>query len=596
MFRLRRIHDVIVPRDLAQVGQVQQILRERFGAVRPEDIESLPAKLHDPFHYRFRTILFVAEGSGDALLGCAILLHEPALRFCFLDFVATPPGRSGSGVGGALYERVRAEARLLGCLGIFLECLPDDPALCADPDTLMENVARLRFYERFGALPIAGTAYEERLNPDDDCPPYLVFDGLGAGAPLRAQVARKIVRAVLERKYAWLCPQDYIDRVVASFREDPIRLRAPRHGGSEPAPRGRELPADRRIALVVNDKHDIHHVRVRGYVEAPVRIASILGRIEATGLFERVTARRFGQEHILAVHDKGWVAYFQRVTAGLGPTQSVYPYVFPVRNVARPPVELSVRAGYYCIDTFTPLSGDAYKAARGAVDAALTAALEILRGRRLAYALVRPPGHHAERRTFGGFCYFNSAAIAAQRLSAHGLVAMLDLDYHHGNGQQDIFWERADVLTVSIHGHPRFAYPYFSGFAEERGAGPGEGRNLNLPLPEKVDGAAYALALQKALAAIRSFSPQFLVVCLGLDTTRGDPTGTWSLRPTDHRQNGRHVGALGLPTVVVQEGGYRTRALGGAAAAFFEGLYDGADHARRMPPPKAHGTQERRGR
>ena len=156
-----------------------------------------------------------------------------------------------------------------------------------------------------------------------------------------------------------------------------------------------------------------------------------------------------------------------------------------------------MRAGYYCIDTFTPISRNAYPAARRGVDCALTAARELLAGRRIAYALVRPPGHHAERRSFGGFCYFNNNAIAAQYLTAYGRVAILDIDYHHGNGQQDIFYRRSDVLTVSIHGHPGFAYPYFSGFKEECGEGEGEGFNLNLPLPEAVDGAAYRKALER---------------------------------------------------------------------------------------------------
>ena len=168
----------------------------------------------------------------------------------------------------------------------------------------------------------------------------------------------------------------------------------------------------------------------------------------------------------------------------------------------------------------SPLHRNAWPAARRAVDCALTAAREILDGRRLAYALVRPPGHHAERRSFGGFCYFNNNAIAAQFLSAHGKVAILDIDYHHGNGQQDIFYRRADVLTVSLHGHPRFAYPYFSGFEDERGEGEGEGFNLNLPLPETLDGARYREALASALNRIEAFGPQFLVVALGLDPAK----------------------------------------------------------------------------
>lgn len=177
---------------------------------------------------------------------------------------------------------------------------------------------------------------------------------------------------------------------------------------------------------------------------------------------------------------------------------------------------------------------------------------------------------------FGGFCYFNSAAVAAHDLSRLGRVAILDLDYHHGNGQQDIFYARDDVLTVSIHGHPRFAYPYFTGFPDEQGEGAGRGYNLNLPLPERVDGERYGEALGQALARVKRFAPAVLVVCLGLDTGKGDPTGTWSLGARDFHENGRRVGALGLPTLVVQEGGYRTRTLGANARNFLSGLHKGA--------------------
>ena len=188
---------------------------------------------------------------------------------------------------------------------------------------------------------------------------------------------------------------------------------------------------------------------------------------------------------------------------------------------------------------------------------------------------MRPPGHHAERRTFGGFCYLNSTAVAAHYLSDFGKVAILDIDYHHGNGQQDIFYERADVLTISIHGHPRLAYPYFSGFEDERGQGPGEGFNLNFPLPEIVEGPRYREVLHKALRRIESFQPTFLVVALGLDTAKRDPTGSWSLRASDFEANGALIGALKLPTLVVQEGGYNTRNLGVNVRRFFGGLWSG---------------------
>ena len=261
---------------------------------------------------------------------------------------------------------------------------------------------------------------------------------------------------------------------------------------------------------------------------------------------------------------------------GLAPDHSVYPYVFPVRNRERRPTELPLSAGFYCIDTFTPLNRNAFMAAKRAVDCALTAADAVRKGRRLAYALVRPPGHHAEYGTFGGFCYFSNAGIAAQRLSELGRVAMLDIDYHHGNGEQDLFYERSDVLTISIHGHPRFEYPYFTGFAEEGGGGAGEGFNLNLPMRKAVTGERYRKTLAKACQRIRRFDPMFLVVPLGVDTARNDPTGTWLLSDGDFEENGRMIGALGLPTLVTQEGGYSTAVIGGFVRRFLTGLWRGA--------------------
>ncbi|TFG38122.1 MAG: acetylpolyamine amidohydrolase, partial [Desulfobacterales bacterium] len=165
--------------------------------------------------------------------------------------------------------------------------------------------------------------------------------------------------------------------------------------------------------------------------------------------------------------------------------------------------------------------------------------------------------------------------ITANFLSRHGKVAVLDIDFHHGNGTQDIFYERSDVLTISIHGHPSFAYPYFSGFAEEYGEGEGYRYNKNYPQPEKLDGQGYRQVLARALARIRKFSPHFLVLALGFDPAKNDPTGTWALDAKDFYENGRMIGRLDLPTVVVQEGGYRTSSLGNNARLFFTGLWEG---------------------
>ncbi|MFH1808586.1 MAG: histone deacetylase family protein [Pseudomonadota bacterium] len=569
MFRIRKIADTTTPANQSAIAQVQEILRAQFGALKAEDVAKIPRQLDNPLKFGFRAVLLAAENDRGQVKGFALLLHAPDAGFCYLDFIATAPKITSGGVGGALYERVREESLALGAHALYFECLPDDPGLSPDPVIRAQNAARLRFYERWGARPLANTRYETPVKPGTTDPPYLVLDLLGpATLPSRDQV-RAAVRVILERKYKGTCSPEYNSMILDSIVDDPVQLRPPRYQKKKTEP---EPVRPRKIALYVNDKHDIHHVRERGYVEAPARIRSILRGLEPTGWFERMRVNHFSEDAIKAVHDKEFVDYLRRACLSLDEGESVYPYVFPVRNATRPPRELPLRAGYYCIDTFTPLNRNAYLAARRAVDCGLSGAHALLGGYPLAYALVRPPGHHAERRVFGGFCYFNTAAVAAHELSTYGKVAILDVDYHHGNGAQDIFYQRDDVLTVSIHGTPRLSYPYFSGFDNETGEGPGKGFNLNLPLPEGLDGPAYLKALDQALARIRRFKPAYLVVCLGYDTGKDDPTGSFTLRAADFAANGRRIGELGLPTLVVQEGGYRVRSLGASARGFFGGL------------------------
>ena len=582
MLRIRKVADATTSVNRAAIEAAQKIMREQFSLMPDYDIAKLPDQLSNPLKHRFVSRLFVAENARDQTLGLALLLNAPDIGFSYLELVSTALGRTGEGIGAALYERVREEARALGTQ-LYFESLPDDPALSPNPEIRAKNASRLKFYERYGARPIVNTAYETPVTPGTTDPPYLLLDPLGSNdLPSRDKV-RKVVRAILERKYG--SPQDYVQMVADSIKDDPIRLREPRYVKSRRAPKGEvRVPAEPSIALVLNNDHTIHHVQERGYVEAPVRIRSILSELDASGLFQKIPAKRFSDRHIRAVHDGRLVDYIRKACLLAGPKKSIYPYVFPTRNPARPPKDETVLAGYYCIDTFTPLNQNAYLAARSAVDCALTAAEKVLEGTDLAYALVRPPGHHAESRTFGGFCYFNNGAIAANLLSRYGRVAILDIDYHHGNGQQEIFYNRSDVLTVSIHGHPSFAYPYFSGFRDETGAGPGAGYNLNIPLPEHITPDQHRNAVAEGLRRIRRFAPAFLVVSAGFDTARGDPTGTWPNRAKDFDQLGQMIGEQGYSTLVVQEGGYRVRTLGANVRSFFNGLVTGHSSARQVAP------------
>ncbi|WP_432823021.1 N-acetyltransferase family protein, partial [Trichloromonas sp.] len=273
MFIIRRFFDEVAPHNQEAMFQVKTILREQFPDLKQEDIDKIPDLLKNPLKHRFRSILYVSEDNRDKVTGFALLSHDPELHFAYLDYISAAKSATGGGIGGALYERLREEALSLGCHGIFFECLPDDPALCKDPAILAQNQARLKFYEKYGARPIIGTAYETPVKPDDDNPPYLVLDDLGQNKPLPAETARRIVRAILERRYGHLCPKEYISMVVESFRADPVQLRPPRYIRKAPKATNFSVSGKlRRIPLVVNDRHSIHHVRERGYVEAPVRI------------------------------------------------------------------------------------------------------------------------------------------------------------------------------------------------------------------------------------------------------------------------------------------------------------------------------------
>jgi acetoin utilization deacetylase AcuC-like enzyme len=571
MFRIRKVFDGSSPRNRSAIDQVLEILRQQFPRTRQAEFEKLPQQLIDPLKYKYRSILLVAEDGMDNVKGFAMLLHLADVEIVYLELVSAARGGTGGGVGSALYERVREEAFALNVYGIFFECSVDDPDLVKNPDTLKQNIARLRFYERYGARPIINNVYATPVKPGDEDIYYLMFDDIGQGVSLSKQVTQKVVRAILERKYSDVIPKKQITEVAESFRDDPIELRDYKY--LSPKKIVQKVPQTRAIALIVNEGHDIHHVKDRGYVEAPVRLSSILHHLNKTSLFTRVNPKRTPEKYIKAVHDVNFVHYLRRACARLPMGKSIYPIIFPIRNITRPPKDFELQVGYYCMDTFTPLNHNAYLAARGAVDCAVTGAEAILGKFNLAYALVRPPGHHAERRAFGGFCYLNSSAVAANYLTSYGRVAVLDVDFHHGNGTQDIFYKRADVFTVSIHGNPRFAYPHFAGFADETGEEEGVGYNLNYPLPENTTIDRYQKTLAKALKKIVDYNPAFLVIALGLDTAKADPTGTWTLAAKDFYVNGSMIGALNLPTLVVQEGGYRTRTLGSNARHFFEGLW-----------------------
>ncbi len=578
-FNIRRVHDDILPKNQERIQKCGDILVSQIPTCSEREKNRLLHCLRDPIAFGFRSVLLVAERQ-SSLIGFAVLMHNPKAGFTYLDFLCAAPGKTSGGIGGILYQRCREESLALKVCGLFFEVWSDDPELLLpqDKDKLEQNVARLRFYERFGARPIIGTRWDRPSHQKDIPVTHLCYDGLSADNPLKLTQGKAVVRAILEQKYADTVDQATIDNVVESMGDDPVKLREPRYIKKRVALPKIDYFHDPQIVMVVNEDHEKHEVHDRGYHETPVRINAIKEALSGGNLVRQIESRKWNDKYITVVHTPDYHRFLQEISVAVG-EKSIYPDVFPLRNHHRQPKNPIHRAGWFCIDTFTPLNALAINAARNAVNCSLTAADEILQGRyRLAYALVRPPGHHAESRVFGGYCYYNNCAIAASYLLEQvPRIAIIDIDYHHGNGQQEIFYRRQDVLTVSIHGDPLVSYPFYTGFVDETGEGSGVGFNLNIPLPEKIDGPAYRRhGLEPAFDKIREFNPTILIVALGLDTAKADPTGTWMLNEKDLFINGQSIGELGLPTLVIQEGGYRIRTLGTNARNFLEGLCNGA--------------------
>jgi acetoin utilization deacetylase AcuC-like enzyme len=348
------------------------------------------------------------------------------------------------------------------------------------------------------------------------------------------------------------------------------------------------------IPLTWSDAHRGHEPGAEIYVgmrtpgtEVAERAERIREALEAAGV-RTVEARPHPDAALRAVHSPELLAYLEGAweawaAAGLNrdPGQDrVVPYLFPHPGLLgdltpADPAAAAARAGAFAFDTMTLIGPGTWEAARGAADAALTAVDLVADGERAAYACCRPPGHHVTRTAFGGSCYLNNAAIAAAALRERvgGSVALIDIDAHHGNGAQSIFWEDPGVLTGSVHVDPGAGwFPHFLGFAAETGAGDGEGTNLNLPLPPGTGDAEWLAAVERLADRAADSGAVGLVVALGVDAAGGDPESPLEVTSEGYEAAGRTLAALGLPTVVVQEGGYDLDTIGGLVLAFLLGF------------------------
>ena len=319
-------------------------------------------------------------------------------------------------------------------------------------------------------------------------------------------------------------------------------------------------------------------------IENLARAEIILTALADDPSFSLIEADRWGREPIEAIHDPRLVRFleeawsqYQRHRPG---TREVVPDVFlrpELREGMGPAVEpevIEARLGWWSFEVTTPITEGTFDAAIGAVDTALTATGLVLDGAPAAYGLCRPPGHHAGPTLYGGYCFLNNAAIAAHHVTSTtgARVTVLDVDYHHGNGTQQIFYERDDVQYVSLHADPRRAYPYVTGFADELGIGRGRGATTNIPLPAGTEDDPYLVALERACDHIGAFAPEVLLVSLGLDTAAEDPIADLALTADGFERCGALVAQLGLPTIALQEGGYAVESLGENVRRWLVGL------------------------
>ena len=311
------------------------------------------------------------------------------------------------------------------------------------------------------------------------------------------------------------------------------------------------------------------------HAESQARVEAVLNVLR-----DRHVSSDFGERAILAVHDAAYVDFLKRAHAdwvAAGRPGDAFPYVFPIRgrrqlNLSRIDAEL----GQYAYDCGTPVASGTWDAVYWNAQTALSALDAVLNGTKTAFAFCRPPGHHAGRDYMGGYSYLNNVAIAVEQARQHGAskVAVLDVDYHHGNGTQDICYSRDDVLTVSLHADPSTDYPFYWGHADEFGEGRGRDYNINLPMPRGTKWSAYRETLVQAIERVQAFDPDLLIVPYGADTYAGDPISFFGVETADYTAMASLIAALDLPTLICMEGGYAVDALGANVQAFLRGFED----------------------
>ncbi|WP_269583866.1 histone deacetylase family protein [Roseibium sp. Sym1] len=333
------------------------------------------------------------------------------------------------------------------------------------------------------------------------------------------------------------------------------------------------------IQLAHAPAQEISDGELKPAVEIPSRAEIVLKTIRDRGVGDVVAPQDFPARPLQRVHSPDYVSFlegFWDLWTAAGRTGEAFPFVWPIRSL-RQDVQVNHidgLLGRYSMDAGTPLGEHTYRAARASADTALTAAKMVLDGAPSVFSLCRPPGHHAGFDFFGGYCFFNNAAVAAQYLRDYGLhrVAILDVDYHHGNGTQALFYDRPDVLFLSLHADPKDEYPYFLGYSDETGEHAGTGFTRNWPLPLGTDWESYSLALEEACRWLLVYKPEAMIVSLGLDCYENDPISGFRFKSEDFLRLGQRLKKVGVPTIFLMEGGYAVDALGTNCVNVLEGF------------------------
>jgi len=314
--------------------------------------------------------------------------------------------------------------------------------------------------------------------------------------------------------------------------------------------------------------------------ECPLRAEHILQRVQGVGLGDVIAPRQFDLGPVTRIHDPAFIHFLETCWEDWlaeGYKGEAIPICWPARGMQqRIPEHIDGKLGYYALAAETAICNGTWEAARASVDVALTAQAALRGGARSAFALCRPPGHHAAADMFGGYCFINNAAVAAQAFIDQGAtrVALLDVDFHHGNGSQAIFYDRDDVMFLSLHGDPKQAFPHFLGYADETGSGAGDGFNHNYPMGPGTSFRTWGEALTDACRKIGNYAPDALVISLGVDTFEHDPISFFKLASDDFKRYGATIAGLDLPTLFVMEGGYAVEEIGINAVNVLEG-YEG---------------------